>query len=146
MKYSLALLLVCSVLALHFAPLTTARPFKLQKKEEPKENKDKPIEPPVPAEDETPDDEDFDPTNDQPEDPVDDDGTDEKAANIRMIESDFNKARGFMQGMESGLYNLRTYNLDDKCFSSESAKEVEDIYLEMTKGGIGFFRSLYDLY
>ena len=60
--------------------------------------------------------------------------------------ANFNKARGFMQGFEQGLYNLRTFKLDAQCLGYASAMEVEDLYVEMTKGGIGLFRTMNDMY
>mmetsp|Transcript_44591 Transcript_44591/g.43240 ORF Transcript_44591/g.43240 Transcript_44591/m.43240 type:complete len:219 (-) Transcript_44591:51-707(-) len=90
------------------------------------------------------DDEDFD--IDNPFDDEIEDDESEEEHEVSTILSDFNKVRGFMQGLEEGLYNYRTFELDDKCLSYESAMEVEDIYLEITDGGIGLFTALYDIY
>lgn len=56
----------------------------------------------------------------------------DSSSDVTKILDDFNKARGFMQGLEQGLYNYRTFELDKKCFSYDSAVEVEDLYVEIT--------------
>ena len=44
------------------------------------------------------------------------------------------------------MYNYRTFELDEKCMSAESAAEVEDLYKEVKLGGVGIMRVLYDIY
>eukprot|EP00349_Pseudokeronopsis_sp_Brazil_P003650 CAMPEP_0202956798 /NCGR_PEP_ID=MMETSP1396-20130829/1291_1 /ASSEMBLY_ACC=CAM_ASM_000872 /TAXON_ID= /ORGANISM="Pseudokeronopsis sp., Strain Brazil" /LENGTH=217 /DNA_ID=CAMNT_0049673981 /DNA_START=21 /DNA_END=674 /DNA_ORIENTATION=- len=94
--------------------------------------------------DESDDDDDYD--YDNPFGDDDSDYDDDEEHDISMILEDFNKIRGFMQGLEEGLYNYRTFELDGKCLGEDSAMEVEDLYLEITQGGVGLFTAIYDLY
>jgi hypothetical protein len=64
-----------------------------------------------------------------------------------MINYYFACSRGFLQGMEIGLYNLKTYTVPAKCLGAGSVNDAVFLYDIYENGGVnGAFESFGHFY